>query len=172
VKVTDGETPTAEVVWDIAGEVLASVTGFGVKSMARTGPGDMTSPIVLNGCLLHYNQHQQIVALELATGKELGDRRPTAPTKRVKPLSGGVTKHWAYGGMVRAGDQIIVAHDNGLVKVIPVDRMAGPGVVNALPDDIYAQPTCDGPALYVRTLHALYRFDNPDAVQEGRAVPR
>jgi hypothetical protein len=45
-----------------------------------------------------------------------------------------------------------------------VPRSAFPvpaGEACALPDDVYAQPTCDGPALYIRSLNALWRFDNP-----------
>ena len=102
------------------------------------------------------------MALDIRTGKEIGDRRPTTAVKRVKALSKGITKNWAYGGLILAGNQIIVVHGNGVVKAIPADDKAASAVFNALPDDIHAQPTCDGPALYLRSVNFLYRFDNPD----------
>jgi len=74
-------------------------------------------------------------------------------------MSRGVTKHWAYCGLAQAGNYLIVAHDNGLVKMIPVDEKSGPVVVNALPDDIDAQPFAEGSTLYLLTLTALYRFE-------------
>jgi hypothetical protein len=114
VRVTGGETPKGELLWDLGGATVANGTGFGVKEQKRTGPGDMTA------------------------------------------LAHGVTKNWAYGGLALAGDRLIVIHDNGIVKLIPLNDPAAPGAGNALPDDIYAQPTCDGRALYIRSLHALY----------------
>ena len=160
VRLSAGPEPKPEKIWDYAGPppTLAKITNFGWKEQPRLGDGDMTSPIVVDGHLLLYNQSRMLVTLDLATGAELGERRSTKLQKKIKALSSGVTKNWAYGGMVRAEGTIVVAHDYGVVKMIPLDAKAGPVVENALPDDIYGQPICDGPALYIRSLNALLKF--------------
>lgn len=76
----------------------------------------------------------------------------------MKPLAKGVTKNWAYGGMVRGGDRLFLVHDNGLVEVFPINDIFPPMQACAMPEDTYAQPVCDGSALLLRTMGALYCF--------------
>jgi hypothetical protein len=119
---------------------------------------DFTSPVVVGEQLLYYAWNRMNV-IEAATGKVLAQHR--LAKSPVRPLARGVTKNWAYGGMVRAGDWLVLVHDNGLVKTFPLNATFSPMQACALPDDVYAQPTCDGPALYIRSLNALWRFDHP-----------
>jgi outer membrane protein assembly factor BamB len=137
-----------------------------------SGSIDFVSPVLVDGKVLYYGWGNRMTVLEAATGKVLAQQ--TTGRSAVKALSGGVTKNWAYGGMIRAGDQLVLVHDNGLVRIFPINDTFSPMPSCALPDDIYAQPTCNGPALYFRTLHALYRFDapHPQAAAQKESAPK
>jgi hypothetical protein len=162
VKVIPGDPPRAQVLWAWDVETL--------RTMSRGGGGagfpydgtvaflrnvDFTSPVVIDGKLLYYGWGVMSV-IDAATGARLA--QPRLPKSPVKPLAKGVTKNWAYGGMVRGGDRLFLAHDSGLVKIFPINDTFAPMEACALPEDCYAQPVCDGSALFVRTLGVLYCF--------------
>jgi hypothetical protein len=54
--------------------------------------------------------------------------------------------------------------------MFPINDTFAPATYAAIPDDVYAQPTCDGRALYIRSLNALWRFDRP--ADDGAAGDR
>ena len=155
VKVTTGNPPTAALCWEMDPEDLQEITGFGIAP-PRLGQGDMTSPVVIGDRLFHYNQRRQLVTIDARTGQEIGSRRSTP---KMKALAKGVTKNWAYGGLILAGNHLLLVHDNGLMKAFPIDESAGPAGQCALDDDVYARPVCDGTSLYLRTVHSLRRYD-------------
>jgi hypothetical protein len=164
VQVIPGDPPRAQALWEWDVERL--------KAMARgdkneggypySGPVphlhnvDFTSPVVMDGKLLYYGWGVMSV-IDAATGAKVA--QPRLPKSPVKPLSGGVTKNWAYGGMIRAGERLILVHDNGLVKIFSINDTFAPMQACALPEDCYAQPVCDASALFVRTLGTLYCFE-------------
>ena len=165
VKVAAGDPPRSQVLWAWNVETLREVarggSGFpydGAVAFLRNV--DFTSPVVVGGKLVYYGWHR-VNVFDPTTGNVLGQYADGKVT--VKPLSGGVTKNWAYGGMVHAGDRLILVHDNGLVKIFPINGTFAPMQACAIPDDVYAQPACDGSALYIRSVNALWRFDNPAA---------
>jgi hypothetical protein len=124
----------------------------------------MTSPVLIHGKLLYFGQawgnlmgvidpYTGLVEATIPIRGEMGVRR----------LSSGVGKDWTYSGMMQAGDRLVMAHDHGMFHVVAANDSFAPLRSNALPDDIYAHPVAHGSSLYVRTLNALWRFDDPDA---------
>jgi outer membrane protein assembly factor BamB len=165
--------PQTKVLWSLRAEVMEDLGkqcyGYKYPRPYLSGGIDFTSPVVMDGRVLYYGWFHLNV-FDAATGSVIAQHK--LPRSNVKPLSRGVTKNWAYGGMVRAGAYLIVIHDNGLVKFLPINDTYSPIKACALPDDVYAQPACDGPALYIRSLNALWRFDQStsgDAASKQKA---
>jgi hypothetical protein len=162
VKVVPGDPPKAEVAWALCRETMEDLAkrcyAWKYPTPHLSGSIDFTSPVVTDGRLLYYGWGQRLTVFDAATEKVIAQHAPQR--SHVKPLSSGVTKNWAYGGMIRAGGHLIVIHDNGLVKFLPVNDTYSPIKACALPDDVYAQPACDGSALFIRSLNALWRFDD------------
>jgi hypothetical protein len=158
VRVVPGEKPQAQTVWELGLEKLHAIgrTPLIYKKPRMSGCDDFCSPVVAGGKVTYYGLGG-LVTFDEATGKMAARIQLKKPS--IRPLSHGVTKNWAYGGMIRAGDHLILIHDNGLVKMFPINDTFAPAKYAAIPDDVYAQPTCDGRALYIRSLNALWRFD-------------
>jgi len=161
IKVIPGEVPKAEVLWSISGEALEKVSAWKYYKGPYLSPNiDFTSPVIINKQLLYFPWKSGMTIFDTDTGKVIAQHQ--IGKGKAKVLSGGMTKNWAYSGMVRAGNYLILAHDNGVVKFIPINETFSPVQSCAVPDDLIAQPSCDGPALYLRSMNNLYRFDNPN----------
>jgi outer membrane protein assembly factor BamB len=169
VKVVPGDPPRAETVWEMPLEQLHKLgrTPVLYRTPRLSGCDDFCSPVLANGRVI-YHGFNGLWALDAASGRLLTQCVGIRPS--VKALSSGAGKAWPYGGMIRAGDHLILIHDNGLVKMFPINDTFTPPKFAAIPDDVYAQPTCDGRALYIRSLNALWRFDRP--ADDGAAGDR
>jgi outer membrane protein assembly factor BamB len=161
VRVVPGDPPRAQTVWELGIAQLHQIgrTPVIYRTPRLSGCDDFCSPALVNGQVLYYGLGR-LVSVDAATGKVLAQHPSGRST--VRPLSRGVGKNWAYAGVIRAGGHLMVIHDSGLVKMFPINETFAPAKYAAIPDDVYAQPACEGPALYIRSLNAVWRFDSPN----------
>ncbi|MEI8121554.1 MAG: PQQ-binding-like beta-propeller repeat protein [bacterium] len=163
VRVVPGDPPKAEVIWDWPLERIKEVSGgFPYGNPRLSSNLDMPSPVLLDGKLIYYGASWggKMAVIDAKTGTILSQ----APYQRPKfalpgGLGHGVTKNWPYSGMTRMGDRLVVARDFGLVNVYPINETFAPAVACGVPDDIYAHPVAHGSRLYLRSVNALWCFE-------------
>ena len=179
VKVVPGDPPKGEILWSFSPAMMKELvkTDYSPDRPYLSGNSDFASSIIIGNKILNYRWYpqgipQKLISIDAPNGKGLSFYDIDKDTSKIKPISGkngtdaGVGAR-IYGGIVRAGNYLIFAHSDGRVKIIPINETFTPVRVCPMPDAIYGQPTCDGIALYVRTVNSLYRFDNPTVVISG-----
>ncbi len=173
VRVVAGNPPRAEVVWDWTLEQLKAVSGWFPYRIPRLSSDlDMASPVLVDGKIIYYGASMKgkMAVIDAKTGTVLSQ----APYQRPKfnlpgGLGKGVTKNWPYSGMTRMGDRLVVGHDNGLIYIYPINDTFTPAVVCGIPDDLYAHPVAHGSRLYLRSLNAVWCFEEKSGQTKDKA---
>jgi outer membrane protein assembly factor BamB len=172
VRVVQGTTPRAEVVWDWTLEQLKEASGWYPYNRPRLSSNlDMPSPVLVDGKLLYYGasfRGGKMVVIDAKTGAIVSQ----APAPRPKfglpgGLGRGAGKNWPYSGMTRMGDRLLVNHDHGLGLLYPINDSFTPAVACGIPDDVFAHPVAQGTRLYLRGHKTLWCFEEQMKRQEN-----
>lgn len=135
---------------DLGGKGDVTKTGVAWKSEDRRTLSDVTSPVIVGDTLFIIGEGGILSALDVATGKVEKQERVGQPAQY-------------YASPVAGDGKLYLASQDGILTVVTAERDFKELATHTLEEEqVWATPAIAGRAVYVRSVGALYCFEDAE----------